>query len=62
MSACLYQFLTICMYQLQLQGTSYAQAQLQETSIQTELQRNFFEVEHLMYNKWCSQCKSDTDS
>ena len=26
--------------------TSYAQAQLQETSIQTELQRNLFEVEH----------------
>jgi len=30
------------------QETSYAQAQLQETSIQTELQRNLFEVEHLM--------------
>jgi len=27
------------------QETSYAQAQLQETSIQTELQRNLFEVE-----------------
>jgi len=32
------------------QETSYAQAQLQETSIQTELQRNLFEVEHLIYN------------
>jgi len=44
------------------QETSYAQAQLQETSIQTELQRNLFEVEHLTYNQWCSQYKSDTDS
>ena len=44
------------------QETSYAQAQLQETFIQTELQRNMFEVEHLIYNQWCSQCKSDTNS
>jgi len=44
------------------QETSYAQAQLQETFIQTELQRNMFEVEHLIYNQWCSQYKSDTDS
>jgi len=44
------------------QETSYAQAQLQETSIQTELHRNLFEVEHLIYNQWCSQCKSDIDS
>jgi len=44
------------------QETSYAQAQLQETFIQTELQRNLFEVEHLIYNQWCSQYKSDTDS
>ena len=44
------------------QETSYAQAQLQETSIQTELQFFFFEVEHLIYNQWCSQCKLDTDS
>ena len=44
------------------QETSYVQAQLQETSIQTELQRNLFEVEHLIYNQWCSQYKSDTDS
>jgi len=44
------------------QETSNAQAQLQETSIQTELQRKLFEVEHLIYNQWCSQYKSDTDS
>ena len=44
------------------QETSYAQEQLQETSIQTKLQRNLFEVEHLIYNQWCSQCKLDTDS
>jgi len=44
------------------QETSYAQAQLQETSIQIELQRNLFEVEHLIYNQWCLQYKSDTDS
>jgi len=43
------------------QDTSYAQAQLQDTSIQTKLQRNFFEVEHLIYNQWCSQYKSDSD-
>ena len=30
------------------QETSYAQAQLQETYIQTELQTNLFEVEHLI--------------
>ena len=44
------------------QETSYAQAQLQETSVQTELQKILFEVEHLIYNQWYSQCKSDTDS
>jgi len=33
------------------QETSYAQAQLQESSIQTELQRNMFEVKHLIYNQ-----------
>jgi len=45
------------------QETSYAQAQLQETSYaQTKLQRNLFEFEHLIYNQWCSQYKSDTDS
>ena len=42
--------------------TSYAQELNQETSIQTELQRNLFEVEHLIYNQWCSQYKSDTVS
>ena len=46
----------------QNQETSNAQAQLQETSIQTELQRKLFEVEHLIYNQWCSQYKSDTNS
>jgi len=40
----------------------YAQAQLQEASNQTELQRKMFEVEHLIYNQWGSQYKSDTDS
>jgi len=48
--------------QAQLQETSIAQAHKQETSIQTELQRNMFEVEHLIYNQRCSQNKSDTDS
>jgi len=43
------------------QETAYAQAQLQETYNQTELQRNLFEVEHLIYNQWCSQYKSDTN-
>jgi len=33
------------------QETSYAQAQLQETSIQTELQRKLFEDENLIYNQ-----------
>jgi len=48
--------------QEQNQETSYAQAHKQETSIQTKLQRNLFEVEHLIYNQWCSQYKSDIDS
>jgi len=52
----------ICYAQAQLQVTSYAQAHKQDTSIQIELQRNLFEVEHLIYNQWCSQYKSDTDS
>jgi len=43
------------------QETSYAQVQLQETSNQTELQRIFFEFEHLIYNQWCSQYKSNTN-
>jgi len=33
------------------QETSYAQAHKKKTSIQTELQRNLFEVEHLIYNQ-----------
>ena len=44
------------------QETSNAQAQLQETSNQTKLQLKMFEIEHLIYNQWCSQYKSDTDS
>jgi len=40
----------------------YVQAQLQETFNQTKLQRKMFEFEHLIYNQWCSQYKSDTDS
>ena len=48
--------------QAQLQETSIAQAHKQDTSIQTKLQRNLFEVEQLIYNQWCSQYKSDTDS
>ena len=44
------------------QETSNAQAHKQETSNQTELQRSLFEFEHLIYNQWCSQYKSDTDS
>jgi len=44
------------------QETSYAQTQLQESSSQTELKIKLFEVEHLIYNQWCSQYKSDTDS
>ena len=46
----------------QLQETSIAHAHKQETSFQIELQRNMFEVKHLIYNQWCSQYKSDTDS
>ena len=48
--------------QEQNQETFYAQAQLQETSIQRELQRKCLRFEHLIYNQWCSQYKSDTDS
>ena len=44
------------------QETSIAQAHKQETSNQTELQRSLLEFEHLIYNQWCSQYKSDTDS
>ena len=48
--------------QAQLQETSIAQAHKQETSIQIELQGNLCEVEHLIYNQWCSQYKPHTDS
>ena len=48
--------------QAQLQKTSIAQAHKQETSNQTELQRSLFEFQHLIYNQWFSQYKSDTDS
>jgi len=48
--------------QAQLQETSIAQAHKQETFNQTELQRNLFEFEHLIYNQWCWQYKSDTHS
>jgi len=48
--------------QAQLQETSIAQAHKQETSNQTKLHRSLFEFEHLIYNQWCSQYKSDTDS
>jgi len=44
------------------QETSIAEAHKQETSIQTESQRSLFEFEHLIYNQWCSQYKSDIDS
>ena len=48
--------------QAQLQETSIAQAHKQETSNQIELQRSLFEFEHLIYNQWCSQYKSNTNS
>jgi len=48
--------------QAQLQETFIAQTHKQDTSIQTELQRSLFEVEHLIYNQWCSQYRSDTNS
>jgi len=41
--------------QAQTQNTSYAQAQKQDTSKETKLHRKMFEVEHLIYNQWCSQ-------
>ena len=48
--------------QAQLQETSNAQAHKEETYNQTDLHRKLFEFEHLIYNQWCSQYKSDTDS
>ena len=44
------------------QETSNAQAHKQETSNQTELQEKCLTPEHLIYNKRCSQYKSDTHS
>ena len=44
------------------QETSNAQAHKQETYNQTNLQRNMSEFEHLIYNQWCSQYKTETDS
>jgi len=41
---------------------SYALVRLQETYKQTDLHIIFFEFEHLIYNQWCSQYKSITDS
>ena len=41
---------------------SYALVQLQETYKQTDLHRKLFEFEHFIYNQWCSQYKSITDS
>ncbi|AES58978.2 PIF1-like helicase [Medicago truncatula] len=42
------------------QETSDAQAQLQKTSKNSNrITKNMFEVEHLIYNQWCSQYKSD---
>jgi len=48
--------------QAQLQETSNAQAHKQETYNQTDLHRKLFEFDHLIYNQWCSQYKSITDS
>jgi len=48
--------------QAQLQETSNAQAHKEETYNQTDLHRKLFEFEHLIYNQWCSQYKSITDS
>jgi len=48
--------------QAQLQETSKAQAHKQETYNQTDLHKKLFEFEHLIYNQWCSQYKSITDS
>jgi len=48
--------------QAQLQENSNAQAHKQETYKQTDLHRKLFKFEHLIYNQWCSQYKSITDS
>jgi len=58
--------------QAQLQETSYAHEHNQETFmlkhnckrllIKQNYKEIMFDVEHLIYNQWCSQYKSDTDS
>ena len=48
--------------QAQKQEIFYSQAQKQETSKQIQLHIKMFEVEHLIYNQWYSQYKSDVDS
>jgi len=58
--------------QAQLQEISYASEHNQETSmlkhnckrllIKQNYKEKMFEVEHLVYNQWCSQYKSDTYS
>jgi len=58
--------------QAQLQEISYAPEHNQETSmlkhnckkllIKQNYKEKMFNVEHLIYNRWCSQYKSDTDS
>jgi len=48
--------------QAQLQETFNAIAHKQETYNQTDLHRKLFELEHLIYNQWCSQYKSNTYS
>jgi len=48
--------------QAQLQEISDTQAHKQETYNQTDLHRELFEFKHLIYNQWCSQYKSVTDS
>ena len=53
--------------QAQLQEISYAPEQNQETSMPKHNCKRLLclsttEVEHLIYNQWCSQYKSDTNS
>jgi len=48
-------------YAVHKQETSNAQAQLQETFNQTELQRNLFEFEHLIYNQSDFKCRTITE-
>ena len=48
--------------QAQLQKTSNAQTHEQKTYNQTDLHRKLIEFENMIYNQWCSQYKSITDS